>query len=180
MAICKLNVWVGEESFLNPEQKPRKLEPGNRTNWAEWTDAMAFFGWLAVHDVLPDAFQIAFDKATAKAAASVVFQGDDVPDVATSLPMIDVLNAEKLCPMSLNAPYEETTSAALFDKVTIERAKYALSLQAALAFFKRGVFKEIFLLQVTLEPERKLMAALLHSKSMHPQRHFEVVCCSLA
>eukprot|EP00971_Amphidinium_carterae_P287198 5701141-Amphidinium_carterae.1 len=137
----------------------------NRTNWAEWTDAMAFFGWSAVHDVLPDAFQIAFDKATAKAAAGVVSQGDDVPDVATSLPMIDVLNAEELYPMSLNAPYEETTSAALSDKVTIERAKFALSLQAALAFFKRGVFKEIFLLRVTLEPERKLMAALLHSSS---------------
>eukprot|EP00971_Amphidinium_carterae_P352094 6492423-Amphidinium_carterae.2 len=136
----------------------------NRANWAEWTDAIAFFGWSAVHDVLPDAFQMAFDKATARANAGVA-EASQFDDVAASLAMIDVMNAEELYPSTQNAPHDETTGAALSDKVTIERAKFALSLQAALAFFKRGVFQEIFLLRVTLEPERKLMAALLHSSS---------------
>ena len=51
------------------------------------------------------------------------------------------------------------------DSSEVERAKFAYSLKTALAFFNSTCYGRIYMLLVTLHPEKQLMATTLHGVS---------------
>ena len=139
-------VWVLQKAL-------GALNPGvfSKNNWAEWADSLHL--WLlgtAMHDWVGKLFALAFSNTSQEHNADAANQG--------------LLWAAEDHP---NAPLEQQGR----DRYEQERLERAHSLRVALNFLTRPRLPEIFLLRVSLEPERQLMSSLLHSVGREAELH---------
>ena len=112
-----------------------------------------------------DAFQLAFGRAGVEGSRSDLQQPDPNPETASHI------GGDLASLLGFVAPVDGSLAA---DAQARWRTDNAVSLQIARRFMVRGLWKCVFRLQTTLDPERALMKGLLHSTSQeweHEQLH---------
>ena len=141
----------------------------SRSNWVGWHSAMSFFGVAAgIHGLLLDSFHFAF-RATPSAGPqvnSVVGAGGSNQEPEQSIPdefevhpaVLEAFAGSSADPHRPNDPDGPDTQEVI-------REQNAQSMRIALRFMTRGVLECIWLLRISLDPQRELMATLLHTAS---------------
>ena len=128
----------------------------NKDDWLHWDSSLAYFAFgSALHQLLPDAFQLAFNKD----GAQVMAESRDAVDVLELIiePVGGQGHAE---PLPWEVPLDQ--GAMEVDDAMRKRIECARSLRAALAFMNHNMLHQIYLMRATLQPQQRLMHRLVH------------------
>ena len=122
----------------------------SRANWAQWHQCLQWFCFAdAIHGLITDAFQEAFNNNPAPELQATSIQLELFPDQAVA-PGI----AQEPMPEQDHIVEDETA------RLRQEKEK---SRNIASHFMIPGVWKQVYLLRVALHAQTELMATLLHS-----------------
>ena len=121
----------------------------SKANWAEWSSTLLWYVWGdALNHIAVDAFHLAFARSATESADLEVLMGD-----SGSFENLGLFEEER----AQEHPSE--------DQSLRQRVENAKSLRIALAFMVRGVWKSVFFLRMSLQPECHLMGYVLQSVS---------------
>ena len=133
----------------------------SKANWQQWPDTLAFFAFSdGLHGIGVDSFAEAFGQNVAQHPRSATDGNEDVLEAAEAMPEGNLSHFDEHTGLSSNA---DPGDARGDEDMARERAERALSLQVSTSFMKRGLWQSVYMLRVTLEGQRALMATVLES-----------------
>ena len=124
-----------------------------KNNWIDWSSTLIFFSFAdAFHHVIVDAYQTAFLKTTLEPLIQAEVE-----------PAFEYLAGSA----SAAGPPQQAGAEADDDAFQRMREEHAHSLKVSLTGMRRGLWHDIALVRLPLEPARILMQFLTHSVSEH-------------
>ena len=131
----------------------------NKDDWLHWDTSLPYFAiGAALHQLLPDAYQLAFNKD----GAQYINESND------SIEMLDLLmavpeGAENMEPHAWEVPLGVAEMD--MDDAMRKRLECAKSLHVSLGFMNHNMLNKIYLMKATLQPQKTLMHQLVHMVS---------------
>eukprot|EP00971_Amphidinium_carterae_P073614 1455615-Amphidinium_carterae.5 len=150
----------------------------NKGNWLNWSHSLGFFVFSdAMHAFLLDAFRVAFSRSAAlelgestmlnvsghRNSGQRGFHTHEVTEetaATTNALLLGMFSMD----LEAQAPLLDT------DPVERQRVENARSMKQALQFMRHGMWRDVFMMRVTLMPEQSLIHALVKMTSAEWER----------